>query len=466
MKTSTLIAVAVFAVLGLAYFATREPQVTVGVHKLTFAPLSADAITRVELNGLVLRAQDGAWTVASASVPEKQFAADENLVKALRESLAGLKAEDFVTEKPEKHAELELDASKGLSVKASTSAGVVRDVVLGKTSKSGGAYLREAQRNEVFVTTGALPVEARRTLSQWRKKSVVALKTDEVVKVQLAPAAGTPFTLQSDAGAWKLVETQPSDYRFDAAAALRLVGQLATLTAQDFAEGEPTEPVTHTLIAELKEGRTLTVRAYGKRSDGLRPVRVEGDPQTYLVADWQAEQVFKDLDGLRDLRLLRFEPGQVQRLTITATGQKTVVAKDGESWKVVEPKTLPSGFDFDPQQVTSVLLRLSNLRATRVVRDVPDAKANLRPMVELTLAGASPLTLRFGSETSAPGTLYARGDDGLTYAVSASEKTTLEGGLQLFKRPPPRPNFGGAQGLDQLPPEIRAQIEAQLRQRN
>ncbi len=73
--------------------------------------------------------------------------------------------------------------------------------------------------------------------------------------------------------------------------------------------------------------------------------------------------------------------------------------------------------------------------------------------LELGLKGGVAQKLRFGE-------LVARGDDGLLYAVNAPDKARLEKGTELFKKMPPPQQ----QGFEQLPPEIRAQLEQQLRQ--
>lgn len=456
MQKPTLIAVSIFGVLALAFIATRERQVTVGVHKLELAPVSADALVELSFGPVVLRAEGGTWTVGSG---DQRFPADEGMAKAAQQALAELKADDFVSDRPEKHAELEVDEAKGLPVKGSTTAGVVRSLVLGKASRSGGAYVREAKSNVVFALNGTLPSLARRDLTSWRKRAITTAKADEVSRVTVTPPSGAPWSLASEAGSWKLETAMPKDYRFDPAAAQRLVGQLAGLSAQDFPTGPLEEPST-TFTLELKGGKSVGLRLGAKRPDGTRMLVVDGDAQPYLLPSWQAERLVGDPEELRDLRLLHFAPAQVTRLSLVSAGKKTVVSKEGESWKVLEPKALPAGFDFDPQQVTAQLSRLASLHGQKLVRDVPEAKAGLgRPAVEVELAleGGATQRVRFGTEP------YAKSEDGLTFTATAQDKSWLESGVELFKRPPPRPS-GGMQGLDQLPPEIRAQLEAQLRQ--
>ncbi|MDP2270125.1 MAG: DUF4340 domain-containing protein [Archangium sp.] len=446
MNKSTLIAVAVFGALAIAFFATRETEVKVGVRKLELTPVSSDALVEMVFGNINLRSTAGTWTVG---IGDKRYSADEGQVKAALEALAGLKSDDFVTDRPEKHAELEVDSAKGLAVTASTGAGVVRELVLGKASRTGGAYVRAAKSDAVFALNGALPYLARKDVTAWRKKSIATTKVDDLLRVTFTPPSSAPWSLVSDSGSWKLEAQTPKDYRFDPAAAHRLVSQLCTLTAQDFTEARVEAPLTQ-VKAELKDGKSLVLQLGAKRADGTAPLSIEGDAQTYLLASWVVEQLTKDPEALRDTRLLRFDPAEVERVSLVTSARKTVVVKEGERWRLVEPKA--PGFDFDAQQVTAQLNRLASFRAQKVVRDAVLS----RPAVELELVTKGGVKQRL-----LMGELTAKGDDGLLYAVTAQDKSWLESGPELFKRPPPSPS--GVQGLDQLPPELRKQLEEQLR---
>ena len=443
MNRSTLIALGVFAALGLAFLATREREVKVGVHKLELQPVNSDSLVELQFGSLTLRSANGTWTVGTG---EKRYPADEGQVKAAVQAIADLKAEDFVTDKKDKHAELEVDDAKGLVVKASTSAGVVRDLIIGKTSRSGGAYLREAKSDAVFTNNSGLPFLAKKSLTDWRKKAITTVKTEDVTKVSFPS-----WAVVSESGTWKLEGETAKDYRFDSAAAQRLVSQLSSLTAQDFLETPPDAPLT-AIKLDTKDGKSLALNLGAKRPDGTMALTVEGDPQTYVLPGWQSEKLLVDPEALRDTRLLHFDAAKVEKLSIVSGAKKTLLVREGESWKLVEPKT--PGFDFDPHQVNAVLSRLSNLRGQKVIRDTPLPKPGTQ--VELSLNGGAVQRVQVGE-------LVAKGDEGLLFAITALDKSWLETGPELFKRPPPAPG-GGMQGLEQLPPEIRQQIEAQIRQ--
>jgi hypothetical protein len=197
---------------------------------------------------------------------------------------------------------------------------------------------------------------------------------------------------------------------------------------------------------------------------------MEGDPQVYLVPKYTATNLSRKASELRDLTLLSFDPQKVTKVTVQSPGKKTVVVKEGDIWKIVEPKKLPAGFEFDPGQVQGQLQMLKGLRASRVVETANPAQTGLsRPttLVDIAVEGGPTQSLRFGKEvTSDKGKeAYVQGSaDKLTYAIYDAARTRFETGIELFKKPPPPPpSTGGMRGLENLPPDVRQKIEAQLR---
>lgn len=571
MKKGTLIAVGVFAVLLVLFFATREQKVSVGVKRLELGALDKSKITALEVSGAkaaTLRKENGSWWVSDPAQPDKKHPADETQAKAAIDALAEVKSSDLVTEKAEKHGELEVDDAKGLKVKVTGERGPVAELIIGKSAKIGGFYIRKAGSNEVFTSTARFGWIVRKDASDWRKRAITGAKVEDVAQVTVRPAGAEPYTLKAgEGGAWALDEgtKPPEGFRFDAQAAQRLAQQVASLQAQDFAEGVNDEAAgfagPHDVVeAKLKDGKALALHlgreggvqetqdatllkqlfdgvdaagtkdskvtvedlqkvvadtakgedvkklaarltadpaAFARmdaggyagtpkdgaitvadleeaaRTIGLTPVRLDGDPQVYLIPAYVSQGIRKKLTDLRDTRLLAFEPEKVTKLVIQAGGKKTVAAREAGVWKVLEPKQLPAGFEFDPPLVLSQLGMIRGLRASRMVEPaVADAQAGLtKPTasVELTLDGGGSQVLRFGKElpgASAAKELFVKGSvDQALYAIPATERSRFEPGIELFrKRPPPPPNAQAMRGLDQLPPEIRKQIEAQLRQ--
>jgi hypothetical protein len=481
-----LLAVAIFAVLLGVVLATRDHgNVNVGVAKLELPTVDKAKVTSIELAGaltVTLKKEPSGWTVADAS---KVFhAADDGQVNGLLDALKDFKTEVFVTDRPERLGELEIDDAKGLAFKVFTDSGrPALDVVFGKQGKNGGAYLRAPNSNQVFVTNSRLAQEARHQPTRWRKRSVSPAKLDQLAKLTVKLGDGSSLALEAQAdGKWALgaATPAPAGFRFDASAAQRVAATVGALWAIDFLDRPVDEAFAAphaTVEAQQKDGKAVVMHLGsplpaatdgGQPSQAGTPVRIEGQPQAFVIATDQAALLEKRLTDLRDTTLLSFDPMKAQKLVISTAGKKTVVVKEAGVWKVVEPKVLPAGYEFEPSQVAGELAHLQSLRGEPVAEGVTDAKVGLaRPSgtVEISVEGAAAQVLKFGAET--PGkTLYVRGTaDGLLYTIDRGALTRLESALELFKKPPPPPpNMGQMKGLDSLPPEIRRQLEAQLKQ--
>ncbi|WP_224245392.1 DUF4340 domain-containing protein [Hyalangium gracile] len=569
MKKGTLVAIGVFAVLLLLFLTTRERQVSEGVTKLELSGLEKDAISGLEFSGprsATLRKEGDAWVVIDPAKPDTKHPADEVQVRSALDSLPALNSSELVTERAEKHAELEVDDAHGSKVRLLKGGQPVAELIFGKTARN-GTYVRKAGSNTVFATPSRLGWIARREFNSWRKRDFMELKPEELAQVTVRPAGAEPYTLEAgDAGSWKLKEPAqpPADFRFDPQVARSMVHQLTSLSAQDFAQGLSDDKTglagPHDVLeARLKDGKVVTVHL-GTQSDprdapdasllkqrfsfadgagtadskvtledlqkvaatpeqeedlrkvatrlmsdpaafarldtggfaanpkdgaitlddlngasktlGLVPVRKEGDAQLYMVSAPVAQGLRKRLTELRDLSLLSFDPQKVTRLSIQAGGKKTVVVKDGSTWKLTQPEKLPAGFEFDPSRVDAQLSELKGLRAARWLETpVSDADAGLgKPsaVVELTLEGGGTQSLRFGKETtSATGAaeLFVKGAvDTAVYATHLGQRTRFEPGVELFKKLPTAPETTASmQGFESLPPDIRRQIEQQLR---
>jgi hypothetical protein len=469
MKKGTLISVLVFAGLLAVVLLTRENKVREGVPTFDWKAPPQEQVTKVEIQGpnraLLTKTPEG-WKVADPQKPDVTFATDESQVTSMLSALGEFKAGDSVTSRAERLKELELDDEKGLKVTVSGDTGVLAALVLGKAAKSGGHYVKLPSSPDVFTTSARLAYLVKKDVGGWRKHSIIALKPEDLVSIKVTQPT-SELSLAFKDGNWTVEPTLPPAFRFDAQAAQRLAQQLATLSAQDFGTDASVATDKAQLSAQTKDGKTVSI-SVGAEANGTVPVRLEGDAQVYLVGSWAANQLVKKLEDLRDLSLSTFDAEKVQRLSVVAGAKKAVVAKEDGTWKLVEPKAPPAGFDFDGARVASVLGRLRAMKGLRVDSSAAAKAACKKPAtatVELELEGNQRQQIRFGGELGQNELCATGSADALTYVTSKAERAWLETGVELFKRlPPPRHPPGGPQGLDQLPPDLRAKIEAQLRQ--
>jgi hypothetical protein len=128
----------------------------------------------------------------------------------------------------------------------------------------------------------------------------------------------------------------------------------------------------------------------------------------------------------------------------------------------VEPKTPPP--DFDSNQVTNQVMRLKSLRATKLATDTTKAGLAAPSATIEVVADGKTSRVVFGAD--APNSeVFVKGTvDDLVYLIASGEKTAWLQGAELFKKPPPPPDFNHMQGLEQLPPDVRQKLMQQLRQ--
>lgn len=487
MKKVTLIVVGIFAVLLAVVLATREDRVSVGMRKLELPKVDPGQVSALELGGarkVRLEKEGEAWRVMDPAQPAQKYAAEASQVSRALEALGELRNLDFVTDRAETHAEYALDDAQGLTLQVTQGGTPAVSLVLGKAAKNGGTYVRKAGTNEVFVARGGLDAVVRKDVKDWRERTMLSLKPEDITQLTLRSKEGEVLTLNAGGkpGAWSVAEgtALPPGFRFDAEQADQVARQLASLRAEDFLEGEAAADTAtglggaHDAVeAKLKDGKSVTVHL--GPPGPVVAARVEGNPQVFQLPAYSAEVLRKRLADLRDLHLFRFDPTKVTKLKLQSGTTVVQAARHGDQWQVIEPRKLPEGFAFDSNQVEATLGWVNSLRAARVLEGTrTDAQLGVgapTALIEVSLEGVRPQEVRLGKEAPAgPDGLkevFARTTlDTLAYAVPEHVKARLGQGLQLFqKQEMPMGGPGQMQGLDQLPPELRKQIEEQLRAR-
>lgn len=492
MSKNAWISVGVFAVLLALVLVTREDQVAVGMRNLSLPAITTDAVTKIELGGkqsAVLEKGEGGWTVADPSAPEKRYAAEASAVQAALDALGDLSATGFVTARKAKHAELEIDREQGLAVTVHQQEGAPLSLVLGRSAKGGGNYLRLAGADEVFIGQGGFGSVASKDVKGWRKRKLVDAAAEDLKQITVGAKDGSVFTAMrkgADGGSWGLMEggPLPDGFRLDTAALGRLASTFVNLRAADFAGPEVTleaaglkdQTTAGGGVGAVKEGGgPIQVRFGHEDEQGRVYAQLEGDTEIYLVAAATAASLTKPLVELRDLTLASFDVEQAVRLSIEAKGERVVAEKQDGAWSLTTPA--PPGFDFDATGLSGRLTALARLKGTRRLDDAPPGTGLERPevVVTVTLEDGSEKRLAFGRDAppreagAAASEVYVRGaEEDNVYLVGKWQKGRYEKPFELLKKPDmPPPGQGGPgggmQGLDQLPPEVRKQLEEAMR---
>ncbi len=497
---NALISVAVFLVLLVLVFVTREDRVAVGIRTLALAEVQQDAVSKIELAGkhtALLEKGEGGWTVAAPDKPDARFAAEQSAVTEALDALGELEAGTFVTGRAEKHAELGVDDEKGLQVTVHQPGKEPLALVFGRSAQGGGHYLRLQGSDEVFVGKGSLAAKLQKDVSDWRKKKLLDEELAAVQSVLVEPAAEASYTLEareesSGEGESAITKTTwafasdvalPEGFRSDGDLLRRVASTAANLRASAFVDeaksadetGLSDKPALGRVVVKRKDGKSVAVR-FGKEDDQKRIyAQIEGEPQIYLLQSYQTKNLLKTIEELRDLTLVRFEPSAVERFTLTSPGGTVELSKQDGAWTMTQPSAPPEGYEFDPGRVDAALSVLARLKAQQRYADAPAGHGTGSPTTKLTLqlAGGTSKSIAFGA--AVPGDeggkrVYVLGaEDGNIHAVAEHQKVRFDKPLALFKKlppppPPPQGMGGGIPGMENLPPDVRKKLEESLRQ--
>lgn len=520
-----VLALIVFVVLLFVVIGKKDNNTKVGVKELNIEKVDRDSVDKIEVtlpprkagpdagpvdaaargSSVVLEKSGEAWQMFDTSAADKKLNVDEGQIKSALDALGEFATGDLIANKKEKHAELEIDADKGHTVKIYAKGKQVLDLVFGRPAKGGGSTVRLAGSDDVYVAKGRLGSVLKKELGAWRKKTLFDVKADDITRVAIAAPDGSKLVVEGtpppapppDAGPaaankteWALLEPAalPAGFRLDKAQLGRLASSFATLRAQDFADGASDASagldVAHTVVqATTRDGKNIVVHL-GKEDDKKRVyAKVDGDAQTYLLAAYSAKQLQKSVGDLRELTLLDAPIDDVEKVTFKGAAGTVIVKKEGADWKLVEPKVPPP--DFEASQIGGQIAGLLRARATRVAMDAPAAAFAGKaagPVVELQLAGGNKQVLRFGAalpveddkakdasaKPTEPREYYVKGGvDDLTYVIAAFTRNRYDKPSELFKKPPaPPPGMGGQggiPGMENLPPDIRKKLEESMK---
>lgn len=228
----------------------------------------------------VEREGDG-WTVNG-------LPADSASVQRLLDELPELRIGDLVATNPANHPRMGVSEDSAVVVDFVVG-GETRTILVGEAGRRfGTSYAREPGADEVYLLEGGLRAHARRGLDQWRNRTMVAIDSAAVARVEVEKD-GDAYTLVRGDSAWT----------FEGGGAVRttavqgVLAELAWLVASGFvAEGDSIAalPRSSRTIAYDADGQVLADVTIGE-GVGERWARTSGDEYVYRVSTFRADRV-------------------------------------------------------------------------------------------------------------------------------------------------------------------------------
>ncbi len=270
--------------------------------------------------------------------------------------------------------------------------------------------------------------EARVEAAAAEKRLFPDVEQGEIASISLRISDAPEIRLERRDGRWWIVA--PIDFAADTFAADGVASAITQLMGESVIE-DPQPPDVYGLgAAGAKIGFTVgdlekTLHIGNKTPVGFNAyVLIDGDDRVYTVASYQLTPLKKELESLRDKRILDFDPAAVGRVVVRWPGTKIVVERSDEGWQMVAPVQSPA----DAGTIDALLSNLLFLRASAFVDDPGSAEEMgfVPPQfaVEMEMsreaAGSDPVIVRFavGGVDEAGSQRFVRGAVEPLYLIS------------------------------------------------
>jgi hypothetical protein len=187
----------------------------------------------------------------------------------------------------------------------------------------------------------------------------------QVQSVEVQKKGAAPLILTKDKNKWAITSPQP--YPADQDAAVSMVSSLSGVNADSVIEDTPSDvskfglnDPSLTVTAHERNGKTDHLY-FGDDipASSLVYVRVGNDPKIYAVSNSLRNSFSKEVNDLRDKRLLAFNPSDVSRLELVTPKSDVEFGKVNQTdWQIVKPQP----YRADSFQIEDILRKLADAK--------------------------------------------------------------------------------------------------------
>ncbi|MEP0822830.1 MAG: DUF4340 domain-containing protein [Ignavibacterium sp.] len=287
MNRNTIFLVALLVVLGIAAFLVLQRpgemslpesggELLLGIDSanVTSIRIASDGAT------ISMSKRGNEWVIEG----EREYKADPVAVGTLLKEAANLSVRSVISTKPEKHQVFEVDTS-GTRITFGMSAGEPVTCIIGKSAPGfTEVYARREGSNDVVLVHAAISYSSRRSLTEWRDRTIVRVPKDQIREIDFA-YGDTTFTVAWKDSLWTVDGEPAQEWAVNS-----LVSALSDLKADEFLDTAP--------VALRKPTATITfagtsLRFFLPRGSDKYIVHSSASPQWYQLESWRSGQVLK-----------------------------------------------------------------------------------------------------------------------------------------------------------------------------
>lgn len=252
-------------------------------------PSFPESPVKLEIAGpgsrVLLEKQGDSWRVKEPV----DFPADEEAVKAFAASLRSLAFGEALTQRPESHAQYQVDEAGAAAVRAWAAGGQEPVALLfGKGAPDfTHVYVRAPGKNEVYLAQGVRRYELEKPVRDWRDRRIASWQADDAVVRLNVEKGRAAYVLQKDSDTWTVEGRAADNDKAD-----RLLSELRALSAEDFIDPPASSDLkayglnapSLRVIVETASGKRIELRFGKKNPDQDRyPLQRDQEPVLFWV---------------------------------------------------------------------------------------------------------------------------------------------------------------------------------------
>jgi hypothetical protein len=272
--------------------------------------------------------------------------------------------------------------------------------------------------------------------------SILKLDSATITRLDLRRRGAQPIVLAKTGSGWKI--TEPQQFGADQSTVSGALSTLASLNSERLVEDKAAnlkqygldQPAFQVEIAE-KDNKTQKLLIGDDTPTGSASyAMLAGDPRVFTIGTYAKTSVDKNLNDLRDKRLLTVDPDKVSRVVILRKNQDIEFGRNKDEWQILKPKPLRS----DSDQVSELLRKLTDAQMDLSSSDTEEAAsafAHATPLATARLtdqSGTQELQVRRSQTDKSNNVYYAKSSavEG-AYKINADLGQALDKSLDDFR---------------------------------
>ncbi len=291
----------------IVYFNNREEKFTEKDSlKTSFIGLDSLKIDRLELKStddkqVVLVKDAGKWFISEPI----RYPANQSIVEDMLRKISNFEIENIISKNPSTDTTFGVDSVSGFSVSIFENGKSANRVIIGKVSESWShTYVKESGREETFLLRGNVGYIFKRSLRDWRDKSILKIDKEMVKTIHIQYRDSINLEFKKNDTLW-MVQTAQQRARAKNADMAQLLSSLNNFMAADFVDdttiaGLSAAPMK--LDVEMMNGDKYSLNGIPTDSIANRfYVQTSGNSQIFSVYRASMSTFFKGFEGYQQI---------------------------------------------------------------------------------------------------------------------------------------------------------------------